>query len=189
MRRTTEHEAALQRLWYRWTTVVGLFARQRRGRRRIDAHEYARLYAELLVACHRHGEEGSPEQRQRCERLRELVLPWMSLRALATAERDILEDLWLRCLEAEREIGGHRWRWNVEGWTRHLPTLLFLTFAAAVLVPLTQRYGPSVLRLLEDTAKPVLFLLRTSGNAALFAVAALAVVVAGIYLVWRVARG
>lgn len=189
MRRTTEHEAALQRLWYRWTTIVGLFARQRRGRRRLDALEYAQLYAELLVACHRHGEDGGPEQRQRCERLRELVLPWMSLRTLATAEREILEDLWLRCLEVEREIGGHRWRWNVEGWARHLPALVFLTVAAVVLIPLGQRYGPTLLRMLEDSVKPILFVLRTSGNAAAFAVAALAVVIAGIYLVWRVARG
>jgi hypothetical protein len=107
----TSDLAALRRFWCRWTVTVELFARDRRGRARVRPSAYHRLHRELTETCRALAEASEGPRRDFFEGLLTLAEPWLSPRALASADRAILASLLSRCREVERELGG-RSRWS-----------------------------------------------------------------------------
>src|SRR5262245_46103072 len=98
---------ALRELWYRWTAVVELFARRRRGRRQVGWQEYRALHEDLLRLCRSLAEAQADEAAARPYRhLESIVQPWLTPWALEQADRDVLYDLLPRCWRVGSELGG-----------------------------------------------------------------------------------
>jgi hypothetical protein len=106
---------ALGRPWRRWTAVVELFA-QRRRRHRLGPAEYEELYQELLAACQAPADADASEKQTYVRGLEEFVRPWMTLRVLEQADRDILLDLAARCRRIDLELNGRDWRAAARAW-------------------------------------------------------------------------
>src|SRR5438445_314766 len=96
--------AALRELWHRWSQVVEQFARRRRARRRLTPREYGTFHHELVQLCRALAEGAVGAERVRYEGLEALAQPWLALRALEQADREVLFDLLQRCLRAEQEL-------------------------------------------------------------------------------------
>jgi hypothetical protein len=90
-------------LWHRWATLVQLFARRRRGRRRLREREYRALHQELLRHCQALAEASEGESRSHYETLHALAQPWLTLQSLERADREVLIDLAVRCHAACKE--------------------------------------------------------------------------------------
>jgi hypothetical protein len=118
-----------------------------------------------------------------------LAQPWLVLAAFEVADREILLDLWLRCREVGRELGGGVWLWDLRRGGRHLPAALLLAALLSGAAWGAARYGRHALRLVDDEYRPLLLAARRFENVTLLAAGAMAVVALGIYLVSRVARG
>jgi hypothetical protein len=108
--------------WHRWTAVVEFCARRRPARRRLDPREYHALYCELTASCRDLAYSGDEAGRDYYERLEATVRPWLSLRALERADREVLSSLLDRCRQVDRELGG-----------RSLP--IYRVLAMTVLLP------------------------------------------------------
>jgi hypothetical protein len=120
---------ALRQRWHRWTAIVELFARGRRGRLGVDPEEYCRLHKELLETCR--GLADDPDQKERSfyGGLEELAQPWLTPRILAQADREITLDLLFRCQLAGQKLGGGSWGLPAWRWTT-----LALGLAAALVL-------------------------------------------------------
>jgi hypothetical protein len=97
--------ALLRARWRRWTAIVELFARRRRGRCRVDPQRYRALHGELIECCRSLAASADEPARGFCRRLEDLGRPWLSPGVFAKADREILENLLIRCRQAERELG------------------------------------------------------------------------------------
>ena len=97
---------ALRKSWSRWTGTVALFANRRPARRRVDPRAYRELHREVIEGCRSQAEASAEDRRAYYEDLEGLASPWVSLKALATADGEILGDLLARCRQAEKELGG-----------------------------------------------------------------------------------
>ena len=113
---------ALTAHWHRWTAVVELCARRRPARRRVDPWRYHALYCELTASCRDLASAGDESGRAYYERLEATVRPWLSLRALEHADREVLSSLLDRCRQVDRELAG-----------RSLP--IYRVLALTVLLP------------------------------------------------------
>lgn len=116
---------ALKNYWRRWTVIVDLFARRRPARRRVDPIVYNALHQELIAACRARADAASEDSRAYFDGLEELARPWLNPRALANADREILDSLLARCRVVEAELGGQPW----------FPRLLALGWIRGVLLP------------------------------------------------------
>jgi hypothetical protein len=96
--------AALGVRWRRWTAIVALFARRRRGRSRVDPRAYRALHGDLTARCRSLAEGADGPSREFGRRLEVLALPWLDPGAFAKADRAILDDLLARCRRAEGEL-------------------------------------------------------------------------------------
>jgi hypothetical protein len=185
MRHASNQQANLRRRWHEWAEVVESFAR-RRGGRRPRPEAYGRLHAGLIADCRALAEAAGP-RRGLYERLLDLAQPWVGLAAFECADREILVDLWLRCRQAGKELGGRPWRWQLRRWAARLPAALLLAGAGAGGAWALARYGRLAVGLLWDESRPLWFAVRQFGKLTLFA-AAVGVVALGTYLVMRLAR-
>jgi serine/threonine protein kinase len=96
--------ASLQRTWSQWTAIVELFA-LRRSRRHVDWQAYHDLHQKLINACRTRALAAGESERAFYRHLEDLVLPWLTPKALAQVDRDILFSLLLCCRRAEQELG------------------------------------------------------------------------------------
>src|SRR5262249_44383063 len=94
--------AVLRRHWRRWTALVDQYARRRRGYSALDPQEYQRLHKDLLAACTSLNGASAGSQHDFYRGLANLVRPWLTLRVLEQADREILLDLLARCWEADK---------------------------------------------------------------------------------------
>src|SRR5262245_12695379 len=97
--------AELRELWRRWTGVVELFGRRRRGRRRVDPRGYALLHRDLLEACQALSGSAEGDRAALYENLAALARPWLTPQVLARTDREILIDLMLQCGQAGERLG------------------------------------------------------------------------------------
>src|SRR5260370_40612802 len=95
--------------WQRWTRIVELFAKRKRGYRRFDPAWYTDVHDELLETCRSLAEMVDAEERVYFQDLEHLVVPWVSPKSFEVADRQILDDLLHHCHEIERELGGRKW--------------------------------------------------------------------------------
>ena len=96
----------LRTLWRRWTRIVGLFARRQRARRFVDPQKYDALHKDLVDACSSLAGMVDETDRMYLQGLEQLVLPWVSTQSFRQADRDILADLFNRCRQVDRDLGG-----------------------------------------------------------------------------------
>src|SRR5689334_13884777 len=94
----------LRALWHQWTRIVGLFAKRRRARRGVDSRTYAAIHAELTEACRSLADLADQEDKAYFLGLEQFAAPWVSIQSLRATDREILEGLFRRCLEIEREL-------------------------------------------------------------------------------------
>jgi hypothetical protein len=129
--------AALRAGWRQWTAIVEAFARRRPARRRVSPQAYARLHQGLLAACRSLAETATEADKSYYQGLESLAGPWLTAEVLARTDRQLLGDLWLRCRQVQRELGGGPgfpavWRWAVS---------VLLLGALAAAVPFAQLMG------------------------------------------------
>src|SRR5579864_7654788 len=105
-RRGASAVAELRRYWEQWTSIVELFARQRRTRKHVDPEVYEAVYNDVLHACRSIASMLDGEEQVYFQDLEQLALPWVSTKSFEHTDRDILSDLLTRCRRAERELGG-----------------------------------------------------------------------------------
>lgn len=122
---------ALRRYWRRWTAIVELYARRRRGRGWLDPKQYAVLHGKLLAACRALAANGRESDRAFYLTLEDLARPWLSSSALEHADREILFDLFARCQEAGRLL--RCWTW-LDTVGRHAGLLCVLLLVAVAVV-------------------------------------------------------
>jgi serine/threonine protein kinase len=117
-------DASFLERWRQWAGVIEDLARSKPTR--VAERDYRWLHASLLEVC---------KQRQTdkfCERLQNLIAPWLSLQTLAATDRETLASLWSRCQEINRELGLRKKSWLVPA------AMLLFVVAVAVGVLLTQ---------------------------------------------------
>jgi hypothetical protein len=177
-----------RRYWRRWTSIVELFARRRRARRRIGFEEYESLHAELLAACRALASAG-PEKEQPLYRVAEqLAQPWLSPQTLELAEPEILFDLFLRSREAGRRLGCWTWVHALQRWSGMLVGL-GATLLGLVLLASTSRLWSPVLDWLNDLRRALWLVLKRAGQGPWWFTVGVGVVgVVVLYLVSRRAR-
>lgn len=100
---STTEPSTLQRCWHQWTSIVELFA-LRRSRRHVDWQAYNTMHKELIEACRARAAVVDETKRAYYRHLEDLVLPWLTPKALAQADREILFSLLLCCRQEEQEI-------------------------------------------------------------------------------------
>jgi serine/threonine protein kinase len=103
-------DESLTEAWCRWVDVVEGFARRRGNRLGISDTEYAGLHQRAVDACRACEGSAAGETRRRFADLRQRVAPWLSLEALARADREILADLLAHCQHLEPLLTGGRRR-------------------------------------------------------------------------------
>jgi hypothetical protein len=118
--------AELRWYWRRWTNVVELFARSRRARKKVDPQNYEAIHADLIEACRAISSLVDDEDRAYFEKLEHIALPWVSTRSFEHTNREVLSELYTRCRQVERELGGRR----LTSPTLHHPLRVVLTAAA-----------------------------------------------------------
>jgi hypothetical protein len=94
----------LQRAWRQWTAIVELFA-LRRSRRHVDWQAYHDLHQALIEACRTRAAAADEAGRTFYRHLEDLALPWLTPKALAQVDQEILFSLLLCCRRAEQELG------------------------------------------------------------------------------------
>jgi hypothetical protein len=151
----------------------------------VDPAAYQALYRELLNACRSLADSAEGPARVGYERLEGFVRPWLNLRALERADRDILESLLDAARRTWRDLGGRdRAPTDFGPVARALASVV----ALAVLIALAWTAGgDSVLGPLRDRAETLWLAVRPNSDHLGIATAA-AVVLASIYLVSRTAR-
>jgi hypothetical protein len=97
--------AELKSYWHQWTTIVELFARRRRGRKRVDFEDYTALHNELIQTCQALENMVDADEKPYFRSLEQLALPWVAPSSFRIAEREILSDLLTQCRRIERELG------------------------------------------------------------------------------------
>jgi hypothetical protein len=154
--------ASLATHWRRWSAVVELFARRRPARRRVDPREYRALYCELTASCRDLASAGDEAGRAYYERLEATVRPWLSLRALEHADREVLGSLLDRCRQVDRELGG----WSLPIY-RVLALTVLLPSALVALSALTWNARGSlftVVELMQDWSNVIWFATRRASD-------------------------
>jgi hypothetical protein len=155
-RRGVSSEAlALKNYWHRWVEIVERFALRRPSRRTVDSTQYRVLHKELTEKCRSLAASSNEVEATFYRYLEGLVQPWLTPAILARADREILQDLLARCLQAEQQLGGRRWARSIRRWA--LPLLLgFATVFTLVLGLFTiDRVGFPALRRLRDFSDDV----------------------------------
>jgi hypothetical protein len=172
--------------WSRWTAIVALFARRRPARRRVDSVAYAALRNELIAVCRSLAEEDG-ERRAYYTALEETVRPWLSPRALARTDRELLFMLLDHCREVERELGGRRW---VPNRLFHFNLVPWIATGAVVfgLAWFLLEFGLPVLEALRDLIATAWLTIQYSSNFLKLSVLAVVLVVASSYAISRTAR-
>src|SRR4051794_14705257 len=97
---------SLQKSWSRWTAIVDLFARRRPARSRVDSAAYLAIHRDLINDLRALTESADAEEQAYLRDLEMLASPWLNLKSLARTDREILENLLMRCRTVEHELGG-----------------------------------------------------------------------------------
>ena len=93
-------------LWlalHQWIEIIEHFVLQR-SRRFVNHRNYDRLYRMLIQTCRTRASTTEGPTRQFYQRLEDLVVPWMTPRAMECADREILWSLLCYCREAEQAM-------------------------------------------------------------------------------------
>jgi serine/threonine protein kinase len=96
----------LMPLWlalHQWIEIIEHFVLQR-SRRSVNHRNYDRLYRLLVETCRMRAGTTEAATRQFYQRLEDLVVPWMTPRAMECADREILASLLCYCREAEQAL-------------------------------------------------------------------------------------
>ncbi len=96
----------LMPLWlalHQWIEIIEHFVLQR-SRRFVNHKNFDRLYRMLIQTCRMRASTTEGPTRQFYERLEDLVVPWMTPRAMECADREILWSLLCYCREAEKAM-------------------------------------------------------------------------------------
>jgi serine/threonine protein kinase len=126
--------ATLQRTWRQWTAIVELFA-LRRSRLHVDWQAYHNLHQTLIEACRTRARAADESERTFYRHLEDLVLPWITPKALAQVDREILFSLLLCCRRAEQELG--RQQLEPQPPDRRSSVHIALVWGAAMFLTLT----------------------------------------------------
>jgi len=94
----------LPTIWRRWTAIVELYA-LRRSRFHVDWQGYHRLHRSLIEACRARADAVDEANRTFYRHLEDLALSWLTPKALAQVDREVLFSLLLCCRRAEQELG------------------------------------------------------------------------------------
>jgi serine/threonine protein kinase len=115
--------------WHRWSAVIGYFASGRQRHWPTDPHTFSELRNRLLVTLRAYAADADGAEREFYLRLEGLIAPWVSLRALAQEDREILLDLLPRCLRAERVLGAPPKPESSRAWLVTISTVVALVSA------------------------------------------------------------
>lgn len=128
----------LRELFRRWTALVEFFTRRRSSGHRMRPREYCELHLGLLKACHQSQVRQAERTRQELfKELEKLAKPWGSLQSLATANRQVLSDLLVRCRQAEGVLNDQAGSFTSRQWVAGMCLLAIALVAGTVLVVLT----------------------------------------------------
>lgn len=92
--------------WRRWTEIVRLFAIRKESRFAVDAGQYRALHAEMTELARGLASQPDEQSKPLFEEIEEILAPWVQLDALDWAEREIVNNLYVRCLEIQGTIEG-----------------------------------------------------------------------------------
>jgi hypothetical protein len=154
----------------------------------VDPVAYETLYGQLIDACRSLADSADGEKPGDTESLEGLVRPWMNPRALAQADREILEDLLARCREVERELSGHRARSPYLALIAKVSPLAVGMVGGLFLLRNPDVDLVPVIGLLRAWSDPIWLAARGSTDLQRLGVVAAAVIVVSIRVVSRTAR-
>ncbi len=93
----------LWKTWRQWTAIVEHFALSR-SPKHVNLNAYGSLYRSLLAACRARAAKARGPRQEFYQRLEELVLPWMTPKALKSTDREILSSVLSYCRQFEHEL-------------------------------------------------------------------------------------
>jgi serine/threonine protein kinase len=123
--------SSLRKAWRQWTRTVEILAFGLRLRRLPSIRAYKLLHQYLLQSIRARAAVADGPEHELYRVLEEVLAPWVSLRSLAREDREILCDLFIRCLHVERILKGPPPHLAYKVWAT--VGLLGLLGAAAVL--------------------------------------------------------
>jgi hypothetical protein len=138
--------AILAKNWRRWTAIVEDFARRRRGRHWVSPRAYHTLHLELLQVCHTLASAAENGHGDFYRELANIAQPWLTPRALAQAEHEILSDLLLLCRQVERKLAQRAWVVAALQWVKRGSAVL----GGAAVAALLAWGGAEIWRRVED---------------------------------------
>jgi len=94
---------ALWRVWRRWTAIVEYFAR-RQAPAEVNLSNYGALHKSLVAQCRARAAKAQGPRREFYLRLARFVLPWMTLTALESTDRELLYSMLSYCQEFEQDL-------------------------------------------------------------------------------------
>ncbi len=100
-------DAAVRRAWQQWTEVVEAITKGQ-DCTRVREEAYQLLHGQLLALCGAQAKAADPARRVRFQRLEAIAEPWLTARALASADRGTLAGVLQRCRAAGDELGCSR---------------------------------------------------------------------------------
>jgi hypothetical protein len=177
---------ALWKDWSCWIGIVEAAAHGRMSRLHTDPSQYEALHQRLLNASRELAQSGDEEQRSFFGVMEATIRPWLSLRVLEQADREILGHLLERCRRIERVLAGR----GAVAWRTAATILLFITASTVsfALLWVAFRHWSSLVFAIKGEARVLWSSVeRLSHVEQLFAVG-LFVVVLSIYNVSRAAR-
>ena len=121
----------LKSSWQEWTAIIESFARRTGARRRVDPQDFHNLRERLLTICQQQSVAADEADGLYYHELENLVQPWLDVRVLEHADREILLDVYLRCRKVEDDFGGRNWARFAR---QHAPKFLFAAAVACVLI-------------------------------------------------------
>ncbi|GEM_PF-998647 len=114
-------DASLAQAWQRWTEVIERLCEK--GQCSLSEVAYRQLYDELLECCRTHAARADAADQPFFQQLEEMVTPWLTVRSLASIDRDTLASLLQRCQLIEQQLGIRK-NGNVVSWVALLACVI-----------------------------------------------------------------
>ncbi|MHC4403141.1 MAG: hypothetical protein ACYTG0_26055 [Planctomycetota bacterium] len=115
-RDSPQAKADLKAKLRQWMRVTHLFAARREGRFKVHPEHYKTLHHNLLHTVSEVAAGAAPPQQTMYRDLHETLTPWVNVKALTVAERDILFHVLDECDAVRRALRGRRMPENRRVW-------------------------------------------------------------------------
>ena len=180
--------AAFRARWRRWVDIVDRFARRRPNCSGKDMGDYHVLYKSLIQGCRDLAEAGDEGDATFYRRLEDMVSPWLTPGVLARSDREILQDLVIRCREAGRRLGIRSWDLVVPAWMPRVVVVSVVGVAVLLTLVVVSGGWLQALYRARGWTDDIWFAMRRTSEVERLGLVTVILVIVSIYGVSRTAR-